>query len=162
MEQFCKGTQAFRVINGTCGSVRRGNCKGNKTKIDWERENCPLPKRKRCGTADRRTSSEVSIEQKAGKQAYKLLKAKPVIKPEIVPSCKLLEEPEQLANPLDDLGKASILVDKLATLEQTPSQAIKLAKPIKQIDEATEVKQTVKPLQPQQQSIKVRAADIDC
>ena len=86
MEQFCKGMQAFQIINSTCGFVRRGNCKGNKIKIDWERENCPLPKQKRCKTADERTSSEVSIEQKAGKQAYKLLKAEPVIKPEIMTS----------------------------------------------------------------------------
>ena len=47
-------------------------------------------------------------------------------------------------------------------LEQTPSQPAKLAKPVKQIDEATEVKQTVKPLQSQEQSVKVRVADIDC
>ena len=47
MQQFCKGSQALRIINGTCGSVSRGNCRGNKTSIDWEQENRPIPKRKR-------------------------------------------------------------------------------------------------------------------
>ena len=47
MQQFCSGTQALRVINGTCGSVSRGNCRGNKSIIDWEKESQPLAKRKR-------------------------------------------------------------------------------------------------------------------
>lgn len=45
--QFCKNTQALRVINGTCGSVSKGNCRGKKEGIDWQKENQPLPKRKR-------------------------------------------------------------------------------------------------------------------
>ena len=47
MQQFCSGTQALRVIDGTCGSVSRGNCRGNKSIIDWEKESQPLAKRKR-------------------------------------------------------------------------------------------------------------------
>ena len=47
MQQFCSGTQALRVVNGTCGSVSRGNCRGNKSIIDWKKESQPLSKRKR-------------------------------------------------------------------------------------------------------------------
>jgi len=35
------------VINSTCANVLKGNCRGNKTAIDWEQENRPLPKRSR-------------------------------------------------------------------------------------------------------------------
>ena len=47
--EFCKNTQALRVINSVCGNVPRGNCRGNKTNIDWEAENKPLPKRRKTG-----------------------------------------------------------------------------------------------------------------
>ena len=46
--QFCKNTQALRVINGVCGNVSKSNCRGNKTTIDRGKENCPLPKRRKC------------------------------------------------------------------------------------------------------------------
>ena len=46
--QFCKNTQALRVINGVCGNVSKSNCRGNKTSIGREKENCPLPKRRKC------------------------------------------------------------------------------------------------------------------
>ena len=35
------------VINSVCGNVSRGNCRGNKHTIDIEKENTPLPKRRR-------------------------------------------------------------------------------------------------------------------
>lgn len=47
VQQFCKNSQALRVINGTCGNVSKGNCRGSKYAIDWEKESCPLPKRRR-------------------------------------------------------------------------------------------------------------------
>ena len=105
MEQFCKGTQAFRVINGTCGSVKRGNCKGNKSAINWEKENCPLPKRKRHKIAGETTSSckgGVSVEQNAKEQDDEALKVDLVINPETVLSCKLSEAVEQPAHSMDD------------------------------------------------------------
>ena len=43
MQQFCKNTQALRVINLVCGTVAKGNCHGQKHKIDLK-ENKPLPK----------------------------------------------------------------------------------------------------------------------
>ena len=46
--QFCKNTQALRVINGVCGNVSKSNCRGNKTSFDRGKENCPLPKRRKC------------------------------------------------------------------------------------------------------------------
>ena len=45
--EFCKNTQALRVINSVCGNVSRGNCRGNKHVVDTENENAPLPKRRR-------------------------------------------------------------------------------------------------------------------
>ena len=46
MQQFCKNTQALRVINSVCGNVALGNCRGKRQAvIDWEKENRPLPKR---------------------------------------------------------------------------------------------------------------------
>ena len=46
--EFCKNTQALRVINTACGDVSRGNCRGNKQTqpLDIDKENTPLPKRK--------------------------------------------------------------------------------------------------------------------
>jgi len=35
---FCKNTQALRVINTVCKDVPRGNCRGSKHSIDWEAE----------------------------------------------------------------------------------------------------------------------------
>lgn len=51
--QFVKNTQAIRVINGTCGTIK-GNCRGNghdeksltKRKYSVQQENEPLPKRR--------------------------------------------------------------------------------------------------------------------
>ena len=43
--QFCKNTQAIRLINSVCANVK-GNCRGRKQSIDME-DNNPLPKRRR-------------------------------------------------------------------------------------------------------------------
>ena len=98
MEQFCKGTQAFRVINGTCGSVKRGNCKGNNTTIDWEKENCPLPKRKR-SKAKKATSKLPNLEH-ASNQVIKA--PSQVIK---VPS-QVMETPSQVIKAPSQVIKA--------------------------------------------------------
>ena len=45
--EFCKNTQALRVINSVCGDVSRGNCRGNKRPINIDKENVSLQKRKR-------------------------------------------------------------------------------------------------------------------
>ena len=45
--EFCKNTQALRVINTVCGEVSKGNCRGNTRSLDTEKENKPLPKRRR-------------------------------------------------------------------------------------------------------------------
>ena len=51
VQVFCKNTQALRVVNSVCGSVPRGNCRGSKDSqcqlITEDKENEPLPKRKR-------------------------------------------------------------------------------------------------------------------
>ena len=50
VNQFVKNTQAIRVINSTCGTIR-GNCRGSNhtdellTKRKCNAENDPLPKR---------------------------------------------------------------------------------------------------------------------
>ena len=63
VQQFCSNTQALRVINGTCANVSKGNCRGNKAKIDWEQENCPLPKRHRKKLTDKqRPASTVAVQ----------------------------------------------------------------------------------------------------
>lgn len=45
-QQFCKNTQALRVINSVCGNITKGNCRGRKQHIDMQ-DNKPLPKRRR-------------------------------------------------------------------------------------------------------------------
>ena len=40
-------TNALRVINTVCRNVSHGNCRGNKQICDPEKENTPLPKRRR-------------------------------------------------------------------------------------------------------------------
>ena len=47
VQEFCKNTQALRVINSVCGSVRKGNCRGNKQLMDGQLDSNPLPKRRR-------------------------------------------------------------------------------------------------------------------
>ena len=47
VQEFCKNTQALRVVNSVCGSVSKGNCRGRKQPIDLEKENKPLKKRRR-------------------------------------------------------------------------------------------------------------------
>ena len=50
IQEFCKNTQALRVINGVCLDTVKGNCRGNKSKrmteADIQRESQPLKKRK--------------------------------------------------------------------------------------------------------------------
>jgi len=48
MSEFCKNTNALRVINSVCGDVTKGNCRGNKQALDVQIESRPL--RKRCRT----------------------------------------------------------------------------------------------------------------
>ena len=36
VSEFCKNTQALRVINSVCG---RGNCRGNKRALNMDKEN---------------------------------------------------------------------------------------------------------------------------
>lgn len=57
--EFCKNTQALRVINSVCGNVPRGNCRGNKSRIDWEAESKPLPKRRKAGKENHLPSPSV-------------------------------------------------------------------------------------------------------
>ena len=45
VDQFCKNTQALRVINAVCAHVPRGNCRGKQHHIDIKKESKPLPKR---------------------------------------------------------------------------------------------------------------------
>ncbi len=40
-------TQALRVIDSFCRDTVRGNCRGNTTKRPLDKENTPLPKRRR-------------------------------------------------------------------------------------------------------------------
>lgn len=47
VQEFCKNTQALRVINGVCGNVSKGNCRGSKKALDIDEESQPLPKRRR-------------------------------------------------------------------------------------------------------------------
>ena len=44
--QFCKNTQALRVINSVCGNITKGNCRGTKQHVDMQ-DNKPLSKRRR-------------------------------------------------------------------------------------------------------------------
>ena len=49
---FCRNTQALRVVNNLCGNVKKGNCRGNKMDESTEsdinnKENVPLPKRRK-------------------------------------------------------------------------------------------------------------------
>ena len=47
VKEFCKNTQALRVINSACTNVPHGNSRGHRSSLDLEKENMPLPKRKR-------------------------------------------------------------------------------------------------------------------
>ncbi len=44
--EFSKNTEALRIVNSTCASVR-SNCRGSAKKTDFEIDNTPITKRKR-------------------------------------------------------------------------------------------------------------------
>jgi len=44
--QFCKNTQALRIINSVCDNIPKGNCRGRQLQIDMQ-DTKPLPKRRR-------------------------------------------------------------------------------------------------------------------
>ena len=54
--EFCKNTQVLRVINSVCGTVSKGNCRGNKQGVYLDENNKLLPKRRRI----RRQNSKLS------------------------------------------------------------------------------------------------------
>lgn len=57
--QFCKNTQAIRLINSVCANVK-GNCRGRKQCIDME-DNNPLPKRRRIRNRGDRENKDPSL-----------------------------------------------------------------------------------------------------
>ena len=59
LHEFCKNTQALRVINSVCGTVSKGNCRGNKQVTDMDENNKPLPKRRRVRKQESKSSHPV-------------------------------------------------------------------------------------------------------
>ena len=47
VREFCKNTQALRVINSFCRGPVKGNCRRNREPMNIEEESMPLPKRRR-------------------------------------------------------------------------------------------------------------------
>ena len=33
VQEFCRNTQALRVVNSVCGNIKKGNCRGQKDKM---------------------------------------------------------------------------------------------------------------------------------
>ena len=60
LHEFCKNTQALRVINSVCGTVSKGNCRGNKQVTDMDENNKPLPKRRRVRKQKSKSSHPVT------------------------------------------------------------------------------------------------------
>ena len=58
VQDFCKNTQALRVINSVCGSVPRGNCRGSKQLVDRQSDYNPLPKCLRIQASEEKLISE--------------------------------------------------------------------------------------------------------
>ena len=46
VQEFCRNTQALRVVNSVCSNVRKGNCRGHKDEVEFSKENQILPKRR--------------------------------------------------------------------------------------------------------------------
>ena len=45
VKDFCKNSQALRVVNSVCSDIKRGNCRGSKNEsLDMSKENKALPK----------------------------------------------------------------------------------------------------------------------
>ena len=47
VQEFCCNAQALRLVNSFCQDVSHGNCRGQVRKIDLEKENISLPKRRK-------------------------------------------------------------------------------------------------------------------
>ena len=72
VNDFCKNSQALKVVNSICGTVSKGNCRGKKQAIDVEIESRPL--KKRCKAKDRdKTYSKLIKPPRVFKSKVKLL-----------------------------------------------------------------------------------------
>lgn len=58
-QQFCKNTQALRVINSVCSDVPKGNCRGRKQHIDIQ-DRKPLPKYRRIRKNNSKSDKETT------------------------------------------------------------------------------------------------------
>jgi len=100
VSEFCKNTNALRVINSVCGNVSKGNCRGNKEVLDIQAESRPL--RKRC-------------RPKAGKRTVfsKLIKPPKLFKKKIKGRalCKGSKQVQRLAATKSEIGNVA---DKIA------------------------------------------------
>lgn len=74
VQQFCKNSQALRVVNSVCGHVPRGNCRGHKESINWEQENRPLAKRHKSQPPKTKNGSGGNMPKKS-EQVVTVLKA---------------------------------------------------------------------------------------
>ena len=58
VQDFCKNTQALRVIDSVCGSVPRENCRGSQQLVDRQSDYNPLPKHRRIQASKEKLISE--------------------------------------------------------------------------------------------------------
>lgn len=74
VHQFCSNSQALRVINGTCATVSKGNCRGRKNIINWEQENRPLSKRRKVKMNQSSEKGDATARSTVGEIQYPIVK----------------------------------------------------------------------------------------
>jgi len=134
--QFCDNHQALRVINGTCATVSKGNCRGSKNVINWEQENRPLPKRRRCKLdttdPDKLTGTEnvvqVEKEDTTEKSTVTVLQCPSItqVKIEDVTEKSFTADQNGCLNVIQDVTEKLVSAESLAEVEHLsmPSDAV--------------------------------------
>lgn len=112
MNEFCKNSQALKVINSVCGSVSKGNCRGKKRHLDVEMESRPLRKRCKAKFRDQKTYS-------------KLIQPPTVFKSKLKPKSRKLKKPTAPRKGL--FKKQNVSASSLPTVNKSISNDVTTA-----------------------------------
>ena len=120
VQDFCKNTQALRVINSVCGNVPIGNCRGHKQAVDMEMENKPLPKRHRvrkkskCKQSSSISSDTVTVHANNKLSRSDIIKNHQVNSTESTSATNVMEEIPREMNSTDKLAPDDVVLSDLS------------------------------------------------
>ena len=120
VQDFCKNTQALRVINSVCGNVPKGNCRGRKQAVDMEMENKPLSKRRRvrkqpkCKQSSSISSDTVTVHASNELSRSDIVKNHQTNSTESTSATNVMEEIPREMNSTDKLAPDDVVLSDLS------------------------------------------------